>query len=51
MEKRNYSKHLPAQFRAEFECEFLFVLTLINPSKIKNMVYKKPHKRTDGLKV
>tara|TARA_R100001460_G_scaffold2761_2_gene8698 strand:- start:1466 stop:3109 length:1644 start_codon:yes stop_codon:yes gene_type:complete len=43
----------PAQFRAEFECEFLgSVLTLINPSKIKNMVYKKPtQERTDGLKV
>ena len=43
----------PAQFRAEFECEFLgSVLTLINASKLKSMAYVKPQQeRDDGLKI
>ena len=43
----------PAQFRVEFECEFLgSVNTLIAPSKLKAMHYKKPmQEREDGLKV
>ena len=43
----------PAQFRAEFECEFLgSVHTLVAPSKIKSLAYVKPlHEREDGLKV
>ena len=42
-----------AQFRAEFECEFLgSILTLIAPSKIKAMHYRRPlQEREDGLKV
>ena len=43
----------PAQFRAEFECEFLgSVHTLVAPSKIKSLAYVKPlQEREDGLKV
>jgi len=40
------------QFRVEFECEFLgSVNTLINPSKLKNLVYEDPLKRNAGLDV
>ncbi len=41
------------QFKVEFECEFLgSVGTLINPSKLKNLVYDDPIKKSDsGLDV
>ena len=40
------------QFKVEFECEFLgSVNTLINPSKLKNLVYQYPLKRNAGLDV
>jgi hypothetical protein len=40
------------QFKVEFECEFLgSVNTLINPSKLKNLVYEDPIKRNKGLDV
>ena len=40
------------QFRVEFECEFLgSVNTLINPSKLKNLVYENPIIRNAGLDV
>jgi len=38
------------QFKVEFECEFLgSVNTLINPSKLKNLVYESPIQRKAGL--
>ena len=41
-----------AQFKVEFECEFLgSVDTLIAPSKLKSMVYDNPIKRNAGLDV
>ncbi len=41
-----------AQFRVEFECEFLgSVDTLIAPSKLKAMVYKNPTTQNAGLDV
>ena len=40
------------QFKVEFECEFLgSVNTLINPAKLKNLVYDDPLKRNAGLDV
>ena len=40
------------QFRVEFECEFLgSVNTLINPAKLKNLVYENPIKRNAGLDI
>lgn len=40
------------QFLVEFECEFLGSIgTLINPSKIKTLVYDEPIKRSGGLDV
>ena len=40
------------QFKVEFECEFLgSVDTLINPSKLKVLVYDDPIKRSKGLDV
>ena len=40
------------QFKTEFECEFLgSVNTLINPSKLRNLVYEDPIKRNAGLDV
>jgi hypothetical protein len=40
------------QFKVEFECEFLgSVNTLINPSKLRNLVYEDPIKRNAGLDV
>ena len=40
------------QFKVEFECEFLgSVDTLINPSKLRNLVYEDPIKRNKGLDV
>lgn len=40
------------QFKVEFECEFLgSVDTLIAPSKLRNMVYDDPIKRSGGLDV
>ena len=40
------------QFRVEFECEFLgSVNTLINPAKLKNLIYEAPLKRNAGLDV
>jgi len=40
------------QFKVEFECEFLgSVDTLINPSKLKTLVYDDPIKRSKGLDV
>ena len=40
------------QFKVEFECEFLgSVDTLINPSKLKNLVYEDPIKKNKGLDV
>jgi len=41
-----------AQFKVEFECEFLgSVDTLIAPSKLKSMVYDNPIKKNAGLDV
>jgi len=40
------------QFKVEFECEFLgSVNTLINPAKLKNLVYESPLKRNAGLDI
>ena len=40
------------QFKVEFECEFLgSVNTLINPAKLKNLVYENPIKRNAGLDI
>ena len=40
------------QFKVEFECEFLgSVNTLINPSKLRNLVYEDPLKRNAGLDI
>jgi hypothetical protein len=40
------------QFKVEFECEFLgSVDTLINSSKLKNLVYEDPIKKNKGLDV
>jgi len=40
------------QFKVEFECEFLgSVNTLINPAKLRNLVYDDPIKRNAGLDV
>ena len=40
------------QFKVEFECEFLgSINTLINPSKLRNLVYEDPRKRNAGLDV
>jgi len=40
------------QFKVEFECEFLgSVNTLINASKLRNLVYEDPIKRNAGLDV
>ena len=41
-----------AQFKVEFECEFLgSVDTLIAPSKLKSLIYENPKKRNAGLDV
>ena len=40
------------QFKVEFECEFLgSVDTLINPSKLRNLVYEDPIKKNKGLDI
>ena len=40
------------QFKVEFECEFLgSVNTLINPTKLRNLVYEDPIKRNAGLDI
>jgi len=40
------------QFQTEFECEFLgSVNTLINPSKLKNLVFENPIQKNAGLDV
>jgi hypothetical protein len=40
------------QFKVEFECEFLgSVNTLINPAKLRNLVYEEPIKRNAGLDI
>jgi hypothetical protein len=40
------------QFKVEFECEFLgSVNTLINPSKLRNLIYDDPIKRNAGLDI
>jgi len=40
------------QFKTEFECEFLgSINTLINPSKLKNLVYDDPLKKNAGLDI
>ena len=40
------------QFKVEFECEFLgSVNTLINPAKLRNLVYEDPIRRNAGLDV
>ena len=41
-----------AQFKVEFECEFLgSVNTLINPAKLKNLVYETPIQKNAGFDV
>jgi len=41
-----------AQFKVEFECEFLgSVNTLISPAKLRNLVYEDPIKRNAGLDI
>ena len=43
VERTDDQEHIRAQFRVEFECEFLgSVDTLIAPSKLKTMVYDEP---------
>ena len=40
------------QFKVEFECEFLgSVNTLINPAKLRNLVYEDPIQRNAGLDI
>jgi len=40
------------QFKVEFECEFLgSVDTLINPTKLRTLIYEDPSKRSKGLDV
>jgi hypothetical protein len=40
------------QFKVEFECEFLgSVNTLINPSKLRNLIYDDPIKKNAGLDI
>jgi hypothetical protein len=40
------------QFKVEFECEFLgSINTLINPAKLRNLVYEDPIKRNAGLDI
>ena len=40
------------QFKVEFECEFLgSVNTLINPSKLRSLIYEDPLKRNAGLDI
>jgi len=40
------------QFKVEFECEFLgSVNTLINPAKLKNLVYEDPLRKNAGLDI
>jgi hypothetical protein len=40
------------QFKVEFECEFLgSVNTLINPTKLRNLVYEDPIQRNAGLDI
>jgi len=40
------------QFKVEFECEFLgSVNTLINPAKLRNLVYEDPIRRNAGLDI
>jgi hypothetical protein len=40
------------QFKIEFECEFLgSVDTLIAPSKLRNLVYESPRKKSSGLDI
>jgi hypothetical protein len=40
------------QFKVEFECEFLgSTNTLINPTKLRNLVYEDPIKRNAGLDI
>mgnify|MGYP001337041191 FL=1 len=40
------------QFKVEFECEFLgSVNTLINPAKLRNLVYENPRTRNAGLDI
>ena len=40
------------QFKVEFECEFLgSVNTLINPAKLRNLVYDEPIQRNAGLDI
>ena len=40
------------QFKVEFECEFLgSVNTLINPAKLRNLVYEEPLQRNAGLDI
>ncbi len=40
------------QFKVEFECEFLgSVNTLINPAKLRNLVYENPKTRNAGLDI
>jgi hypothetical protein len=41
-----------AQFKVEFECEFLgSINTLINPAKLRNLVYDNPIQKNAGLDV
>jgi hypothetical protein len=50
--KQTIANTSEAQFRVEFECEFLgSVDTLINPSKLRNLVYDDPIKRNKGLDI
>ena len=40
------------QFKVEFECEFLgSINTLINPAKLKNLVYENPIQKNAGLDI
>jgi|TARA_R100001463_G_scaffold29488_2_gene67019 hypothetical protein len=40
------------QFKVEFECEFLgSINTLINPAKLKNLVYENPVQKNAGLDI
>ena len=52
MKPRQLKILLKAQFKVEFECEFLgSVDTLIAPSKLKSLIYENPRKEMLDLDV
>ena len=50
--KQTIANTSEAQFKIEFECEFLGSIdTLVAPSKLKTLVYENPHQSNAGLDV